>query len=440
MSATKSPLPVLSDLIDRGDDALTCRAVEWLALDLAALWPDLDDAQRDALVASGAVAEVEAAVELTDAESWQSDWRSENGASWPAYTLEVSAAGMPVALELTGWHCVGYHSPDYSHNSHWWGELDNDGPFHGTPRIGDDEWKIESGSNVGTSHAIPCWRDAAGRWVTLDRAALNAELDRVAGTADHGAEPSWEDVTAADRVEWDDETLWLIRDGALVEETIWHGGIARCESRDDESDTYGAEAWGVRGTGNVYETRAEAVAALAESADDGATHAEEAAGEAALAARVESECETVPDGFGLRLLAGVLSVVPDDADQEERPLSREELEHVTRHGWAGVLYAAGLIEGPGVYDAPDGRHYDDGATVVRFAADWRGLHVSAGVMAASDANRIGIALRDLIVATRATAVGHADLVLADAVQDTGYEGSEAVAQIIRAAVAAEQEK
>lgn len=341
-----SQTTILTDLIDRDDAELATWAIEWLGLDLAALWPDLDDDGRDWLVDAGIVSEVEADVECTAAESWESDWRSESNAAWPTYTLNVTADGME-SVEVEGWHLVGPMGPDGNRQHEEWDTEDGDGACGGLPYV--DGWTITSGDNVGSDTLIPCWRHE-GCWVTLDREALGTDrhgrgsLGDAAGDADHGSEPTWEDVPRDDMER--ESTVHIIRDGRIVEVDLLSGGLAPCEPESDDDDHYSryyrsrrtayyATAWSHGETEDTYRDERAAKDAIAELADDGELHKDEDAARKALG-RLVLDAQTVPGD----LVEGVdddgLYVEAQDAGERYHP-DADQLATILRAGWMPVI-------------------------------------------------------------------------------------------------------
>src|SRR6185437_6249759 len=329
----------LTDLIAR-DDADLCRwAIDWLGIDLAEQWADLDDADRDWLVKSGAVGTVEAAVECTAAESWQSDWRNESNAAWPTYTLEITAEGMP-AIEVQGWHAVGPMGPDGNRQCERWSTEDSDECRTGLPRV--DEWTIDAEDNMSGSGLIPCWRQG-GRWVTLDRMALDDSIRDAASDADHGGEPAWDDVTVDDMEI--KEHRYIIRDSAIEEIGILTGGIAGhdvevdCTYRRRTITEYYATAWAVEGSDTVYRDEADALAALRECADDGKVYTTEAKAIVALG-RIVMDAHDAPAGLETGIDDDGLYVAADDAEDNAEArfhLDSRQLTAVARNGWMVVV-------------------------------------------------------------------------------------------------------
>jgi len=328
-------------MIERGQADLTTFAIEWLGIDLAAVWAYLDDADRDWLVESGVVDTVEASVTCTDAESWQSDWRTESGAAWPTYDLEIRADGMPT-IEVQGWHLVGQMGPDGNRQYEEWATEDDDGSGMGLPRVSDggDGWEIDSGNNVDGGGPIPCWRQG-GRWVTLDREALDDSIRDAASDADHGDEPSWDDVTVDDMEI--KEHRYIIRDSAVEEISILTGGIAGHDVymtyRDVDDMEYYATAWAVEGSDAVYRDEAGALAALREIADNGKAYTTEAKALAALG-RIVMDAHDAPAGLEMGIDDDGLYVVADDAEDNAEArfhLDSRQLTAVARNGWMVVV-------------------------------------------------------------------------------------------------------
>lgn len=355
-------MSLLQELVARDDAELAVWAVAREGIDVAAEWADLDDDERDWLVQAGVVAEVTPDVELDESsvQTWKDDWREENGASWPTYELTVTADGME-PLTLTGWHCVGYFSPDASHNGRHWGCRGDDGAQNGTPRVDGGrgrEWVIESGDNVGGKHQIPCWKHD-GRWVTLNREELGdgryGLLADAADEADHGSEPTWEDVTWEDVNRVDEETpVWVIRDGRVESVDIYTGGVAgeRKErwdrfGRPHTTTTYGAQAWShelAHKDETVWETRAEVIADLKERADDEVVYDDEPAAQRALARRVWAEWgDDAPDGtqVGYDDYDGAvgmwIDLAGDGSANGPYYLDETDIAAVGREGWSALM-------------------------------------------------------------------------------------------------------
>lgn len=181
--------------------------------------------------------------------------------------------------------------------------------------------------------------------------------------------------------------------------------------------------------------------ALRETADDDETYDDDDDAETALAARVEADhgadlpddfvLDHAPDGLGL-----IVTPITDTDHRDPYLLDRADLTTVIRDGWAGVLYAAGLVVAPGVYSLPSGeRTYDagdDGPAVTLSQHDWQGFSapdstVLRDAMRSSD-------IRAMIAAARTARDYTADLVLADAIQEVGTAVCESVAETIRTAV------
>src|SRR5690606_33051731 len=123
----------------------------------------------------------------------------------------VYAGEMP-PLELTGWHLVGPMGPDGNRRYEEWDVEDGDGGGSGRCRV--DEWEVRSGDYVGEDHVIPVWWHD-GRWYTLDRDALQDAIDNAASGADHGDEPTWEDVDRDEMEYW--EGRYIIQDGRVID-------------------------------------------------------------------------------------------------------------------------------------------------------------------------------------------------------------------------------
>ncbi len=250
-------------------------------------WADLTDDDRDQLVSTGAVKLAVPTVVCTAAETWEADWRAESQAAWPTYTLAISADGMET-LHVAGWHVVG---PGAARNRLEWGQEDSDGYSSGLPRV--DGWEVRPGAHVGEAFVIPCWRDDAGQWCTLDRDALTVALEDAAAEADHGGEPTWEDVPVAGMETG--TTVSVLVAGEVVEVEILHGGLAPHDREDYALDgrlavqtDHHCEAWS-HGLGDdqTWETREEALADLAGRTLDDEVHADDEAATVALARLAE---------------------------------------------------------------------------------------------------------------------------------------------------------
>jgi hypothetical protein len=353
-------MTTLTDLIYRGDDDLTAWAIEWCGVDIAAEWPALDDDQRDALVTAGVVTEVQAGVECTDAESWESDWRTESNAAWPMYTLTVSADDMD-DIDVKGWHLVGPMGPDGNRRYEEWATEDEDGQGYGRPYV--DGWQIISGDHVGSDAMIPCWRDDSGQWCTLDRDHLGYRRDwqgalaDAASDADHGDEPTWDDVERDEMTTHDD--LWIIRDAEIVEVSTLTGGIA---GRDVEYQTrlgqwrdtveYYATAWSHSLTDDTYQDEGDALSALSEMVDDGKTYDSEDAALLALS-RMALDAHDEPDGIECGIDDTSLYAQPaDDGDDARYHLDADQCTRVIRYGWMAVM--PDIIEALGIRATLDG--------------------------------------------------------------------------------------
>lgn len=356
MTATRT-IPTVAELIaelDGRDNAggLCQWTIDWLGIDLAAEWPDLDDADRTWLVASGVVDTVEADVTCTDAESWQSDWRTESNAAWPTYDLEITAEGMPT-IEVQGWHLVGPMGPDGNRQHEEWSEEDSDGCGNGLPRVRDrDGWEIDGGDGVSDGGLIPCWRQG-DRWVTLDREALDDAMRDAASGADHGREPTWDDVTVADMEIV--ERRYIIRDNAVEEVGILTGGIAGHDvvrSVEDGEDARGytiyqdvddteyyATAWAVENSDTIYQTKEEALDELREASDTGKAYTTEAKALKALG-RIVMDEHDAPAGLEVGIDDDGLYVVAEDAEDNAEArfhLDSRQLTAVARSGWMVVV-------------------------------------------------------------------------------------------------------
>lgn len=339
----------LCELIARDDADLAAWAIDWLAIDLSEVWSDLDDDERDWLVDSGIVEEVEASVECTDAQSWQSDWREESNAAWPTYTLTITADGMD-DIEVIGWHLVGVLGPDGNRRHAEWDTEDSDGAANGLPHV--DEWDIRGGANVGGVIPIPCWRGESG-WLTLDRASLGQDhyrgaLSDAASHADHGHEPTWQDVDRDDMETH--ETRYIIRDSRIIEIEILTGGIAGHDvERYDGPDAgqyryytvteYYATAWSTSETDDIYESEEEVVQSLCDLADNETSYTDEDDAKAALA-RLAYDAHDIPDGMDCDIDDAGLYVQPEDEDEDEDAryhLDAGQCSRVIRYGWSSVM-------------------------------------------------------------------------------------------------------
>jgi len=327
---------LLTDAAERDAD-LAAWAVRWLGIDLAAFWRDLGDEARDALVEAGVVEEVEADVECIEAESWQSDWREENGAAWPTYTLRLSAEGMD-DIDVDGWHLVGWLGPDGNRRYHEWATDDSDGVETGLPRV--DGWEIEPGANMRGGGLIPCWLHD-GQLYTLDRDALcgHGALSDAASTADHGGCPTWEDVTDED-MEVED-TVYVVREGRVVEVDILRGSIAgegRYDyGRDRYVVEYDVEAWAHSlDADTTYETRDDCEAALREECGD--IHEREDGATLALWASIIDE-HGEPDDYEVGTdrpnYSGVHPYIV--VDGERCDLDADDLATLLADGWEPII-------------------------------------------------------------------------------------------------------
>lgn len=339
---------MLQELLAHDDEDLTAWAIDWLDLDLAACWERLEDDERDALVTAGVVEEVEGEVECTDAQDWHSDWRIESGAAWPSYTLEITADGM-TAIEVDGWHIVGFMGPDGKRRHEEWDSDDSDGAENGLPRV--DNWEICPGANMSGGGLIPCWRDDDGRWVTLDRDWLGSRgygaLAEAASQADHGSDPDWSDVPR-DEME-STESRYIIQDYRVVEIPLVHGGIAeRQEETYDRHDrshvesTYGAEAWSHGLTDETWATSDEAAADLAERSQNEECYDDEADAKKALESIVDErlrELDELPGYIYDRDEEGLyVQQDTEGEDEDERyHLDEGETQRVCLAGWYAIL-------------------------------------------------------------------------------------------------------
>jgi hypothetical protein len=269
MSAIKS-------IIDRDDPRIARRAISLYHIDIAAEWPRLSDAQRDWLVDNQIVGLVEADVTCTNAAPWHESWYDGTAAAWPEYRLLITAPGM-TPITVNGWHLVGVMPPDANHDDLHWGARNDDGCYRGLPFV--DGWTIYGGQNCEGGGIVPCWRQG-DQWVTIDRRALKWAIQDAAAKADHGGEPTWQDVRIADMRCVD--SRYVIRDGQVVEVPVLHGGLAPCAD-----DIYWAEAWAVEGLPATYPSLDAALAAVADLADNGQAYSTEGEALRALGRMVE---------------------------------------------------------------------------------------------------------------------------------------------------------
>jgi hypothetical protein len=316
-------MSAIKAIIDRDDPRIARRAISLLHIDLAAEWPRLSDDQRDWLVDAGIVSVIEADVTCTHAAPWAACWDEDVAAAWPSYTLRISAPGMaPIGVD--GWHLVGILPPDAEHRRRGWRRRNDDGAYGGLPRI--RGWDIRGGENCDGGGLIPCWRQG-DRWVTLDRCALRWAIAEAAETADHGAEPTWQDVRVEDMRCV--ASRYVIRDATVAEIDILHGGLAPCDD-----GTYWAEAWAVEGRPETYPSLNAAVAAVAAMADDNQAYSTEAEATAALGRMVE-DTHGSPPGLVVGHDDDGLFVVAEDGDDKYH-LDGPQLTAVLRHGWSAV--------------------------------------------------------------------------------------------------------
>lgn len=333
---------------------------------LARLWADMPDAARQSCLERGLARVADVEVECVSAESWRADWRDDEGAAWPCYTLAVSVDGVPVG-EVTGWHLVGMLGPDCSRRAAEWGEQGDDGAFRGTPRPvidGDGRTVIEPGAHVGGDLILPL-AGADGAllvYETGEYGQLRYDIESAAGDADHGDAPSLDDlddVRRDHRASWD--TAYAIRDLRVVELTVYRLERFGSGARDEhDRREYLLTGYAVE-DGDVYESQEEAI----ESLDD-AVYRPEAEAEAALAKALadalddDTSLDSLP---GAGLVGGADSgfahaIVWTDEDGDE--IARVDLDasdaaDVARDGWYAVadriveaFAAAGVTDHPAV--------------------------------------------------------------------------------------------
>lgn len=435
MEAMKSAISLINDLIERDNAELTVWAIDWLDIDLVAVWPELDDEARDSLVEYGIVDEVTVNVECVDVQSWSDEWQSDCGASWPTYHLEMTADGMP-SFEVIGWHCVGYFGPDGNRRYREWDSASYDGSFNGLPSL--DGWELRSGDNLSGRIDIPCWRQD-GRLVTIDRTALEEDIKSAADTADHGEEPSWKDVTIQDEDKEDRESVYVLDDEYRIKEIeIWHGGLAptykeRGSWSRKAKYTYAAEAWGFLedGRDDTYETRAEIIEAIQDEYDTIYDDQDEA--ELALIEQVEAMADDMADyEVTTRLLTGVgVPQIVDDEDEESTPyeLSIDDMSDVLKEGWGPLLRREGyLYGGPCVSATSHSRIYDtdtDRLAIVRGYGSTVNIFLNDKRLTCSDTVS-GMAKSAFLDKDRLT-----DQVFADSLDDAGLSHA---ASVVRSAI------
>jgi hypothetical protein len=260
-------MTIIERIIERDDPRIARRAISLLRLDLAAEWPRLTDAQRDWLVDTGIVGTVRADVECTHAAPWTEYWAGQ--IARPQYTLRITAPGMS-PIRVGGWHRCGLN------NAGHWRIHTYDGPWSGLPRV--DGWAVVAGAGCHSGGLIPCWRQG-DQWVTIDRANLERALKEAADAVDHGPAPTWQDARDAGMRCAD--SRWIIRDFAVAEIAILHGGIVSCDG------TYWAASWAVEGRPATYPSLDDAVAAVAALADNGESYQTEQEAIRALGRMVE---------------------------------------------------------------------------------------------------------------------------------------------------------
>jgi hypothetical protein len=232
-------------------------------------------------------------------------------------------------MTVDGWHMVGAVEGA-------WKTCDFDGCYSGLPSV--HGWEISGGETMRDGGLIPCWR-SGGRWVTLDRQALERALRDAADSAKHGDEPEWWRVDDRDmhRV----ESRYIIRDAAVVEVEVLHGGIAECAD-----GTYWAEAWTFDVSDDIYDSHDEAIEALKGTADNGEVYPDGAEAIRALGWMV-ADAHDLPPGLAVGHDKYGLFVIAEDGDNDEKyHLYTSQLTAVMRNGWAAVLNE--IIEALGI--------------------------------------------------------------------------------------------
>lgn len=283
------------------DSAEWCRwAIEWLGLteSIPDTWSDLDDAERDALVALGLVTEVTPEITCTAQQEWRDNWQLDGGAAWPSYTLQITAPGME-AMTVKGWHLVG---PDEDGD---WATRGDDSAYNGTPHLDRrKEWEIKSGHLMAGGGLIPCWSHE-GRLCTLARSGLDDLISEAADTADHGDDPELSDLDWSD-LKAEDTEYYLDSEGRVSEIEITQGTLYPspdgCDERGRDQFKYLVTGWGWTGDPEeeIHATRKAAVkAALAHllpEADD-PEHWSEEREAIESAAELLLESVDLPDGL-----------------------------------------------------------------------------------------------------------------------------------------------
>lgn len=339
---------VLNSAADRDNPALVAWLVDRYQIDVAELWPDLDDAAKTALVDEGMVSEVIPDVICTSADDWRSDWQSEYGCAWSEYELEIRVDGETLAT-VQGWHVVGEQQDTWG-NSRGWCEDDGDDQCHGLPYC--DGWTIRGGDNLEDVD-IPCWRGPSGGFLTFDRDELGDErwcnglLSKAAGAADHGESPDIDELTLGDLDET--ETLWAVIDGKSTAVEISHGGLAPHQREADQDlgdgdwryvtvTDYYVEGWTHDDCETIFPDRDACIESL-EAKIGRVYHSEELL----IADILDDACRAhgEPDGITVACYGNIKPgnghLHPDDQPDDQYHPTVEEAIAAKLHGWDSLL-------------------------------------------------------------------------------------------------------
>lgn len=325
------------------DHEFTRWALQWLSADpnevlehaVAGMYEgpaqQLRQSYLSQMIECGYIQTVEPVAKLTSSQSWEDEWISECGGSWPVYEIELHAPGME-AIDLAGWHCVG----DFDdHNGTGWEVRDDDSQFTGLPRLSSDGDRIECGDNLSGSCDIPIWQHE-GQWWTLDTDTLEDVIQSAADQTDHGGRPRWHHVDRDEMTVKDD--FWIIQDNRVVFVELLHGGLAPLDSRDGKGDTtYYAEAWSHSLTEETFETLGECLDDLAEYADNEAVYDDETKAQIVFGAFVEGQVE-LPEGFTSDTDDyGYYLSHDDDDDTRWHPTSDDLAAVLSSGSWMAVI-------------------------------------------------------------------------------------------------------